>query len=364
MLAENSPKVSIIIPLYNQERYFKACIKSVENQSYNNQEVIIVNDGSTDTSPQMANAWGKRDSRVKVINKKNEGTALARRDGCLNATGDYVLFLDSDDLLVPGAIEKMVDCALKTDVDLVIGLHDKWVGRMSTHGKADRNLPFPYDRIVSQPELFDDYYVNFFSSSSHFPVGMWAKLYRKPVIDKAIQETELFTQDVALMGEDLYFNVKLFPYLKSAYRMNESVYRYRYGGGTFRFNKNMPQVLVLCDKRLELLDQFNYAKGYGPLFSEYVAFVYNHASQLIYFNKADRDGVIGFFKHELASRQLVPRLEAFYEAEKNLSDGHRFLLNRDYEAMYEKAKALGQATYGTIKFKIINTMVRVFDSLS
>ena len=85
---------------------------------------------------------------------------------------------------------------------------------------------------------------------------------------------------------------------------------------------------------------------------------------MIYFNKADRDGVISLFKQELASRQLVPRLEAFYETEKNLSDGHRFLLNRDYEAMYDKAKALGLATYGNMKFKIIKTLVSFFEGIA
>lgn len=106
----SQPLVSILIPLYNQERYFKACIRSVERQTYKNLEIIVVNDGSTDRSPQMAHDWAARDSRVKVIDKQNEGTSYARRDGYLHSTGKYITFVDNDDLLPKDAVELMVDC--------------------------------------------------------------------------------------------------------------------------------------------------------------------------------------------------------------------------------------------------------------
>ena len=93
--------VSVLIPLYNQERYFKACMRSVEAQTYKNLEIIIVNDGSTDRSPQMAKDWATRDSRVLVLDKQNEGLSFARRDGYKIASGEYVVFVDSDDKLVP-----------------------------------------------------------------------------------------------------------------------------------------------------------------------------------------------------------------------------------------------------------------------
>ncbi len=362
-MTSNHPKVSIIVPLYNQERYLNPCLRSICKQSYQNLEIIVVNDGSTDCSLEILLKLAKKDTRIKVIDKKNEGAIQARLDGLKGATGDYVSFVDSDDLLPIHAIDVMAKVAVEKNVDMVMGNHDRIVGPITTHRKVSKGL-FPANRLIMQPELFEKYYVNFFCPGRMFDVGMWAKLYRRDAIERAQQATELFSPEVNLMKEDLFFNMKLFPYLRSAYLIDESVYKYRYGGGTFGFNKNMPQVLTLCDKRLELLDQFNYTKGYAPLFSEYVAFVYNHASQLIYFNKADQDGVISFFKQELASRQLVPRLEAFYETEKNLSDGHRFLLNRDYEAMYEKAKALGQATYGNMKFKIINTLVSFFEGIA
>lgn len=360
----NQPLVSVLIPLYNQEKYFGACMKTLRSQTYKNLEIIIVNDGSTDRSPQMAHDWASRDNRVKVIDKKNEGATFARRDGYLAATGEFVLFLDSDDKMPYRAIESLINGQKHSGADIVMGLYDNMAGSITTHSKVDRPCPFPFEQVVTQPELFEKYYVNFFRTASCFPVNMWGKLYRKSVIDKAFQETELFSPEVNLMGEDLYFNCKLFPYVNSMYRIDETVLKYRYGGGTFGFNKHMPQVLLLCDKRLEQLDKYNYEPGYQPLFEEYVAFVYNHAAQLIYFNKDDKQGVINFMKQELETRQLMPRLQEFFAHKQDLSPSVKMLLDRDYEAMYERARVMGNETFGTLKYRVIKAIVSFFAWLS
>ena len=362
MSERNNPKVSIIVPLYNQERYFGKCIRSICYQTYKNLEIIVVNDGSTDHSLEILQNWSRKDDRIKVIDKINEGVVKAREDAYRLATGDFVAFVDSDDMLTERSMELLTACILENGVDLVMGRFDKLLGGITTKRKADMSFssrPFPCGQIVAQPELFDEYYENFFCSSSMFPVAMWAKLYRKSIIDKALLETELFSDDIPFMGEDLYFNMKLFPYLGSAYMIDESVYKYRFGGGTHGFNKNMPQVLLLCDKRLELLDQSKYTKGYEPLFGEYVAFVYNYASQLIYFKKADKNGVIDFLEQEFAVRKLIPRLEEFYASREQISAGVKCLIDRDYDAMYAKASTLGKNTYGSLKYRVLGCLVKL-----
>lgn len=361
---KTQPLVSILIPLYNQERYFKACMRSVEAQTYKNLEIIVVNDGSTDRSPQMAKDWAARDSRVKVLDKKNEGLSLARCDGYKIASGEYVAFVDSDDKLIPNAIELLMNCAQEYDVDLVMGSYNRFLGSIITRRKCDINCTFPKGRVVAQPELFDEFYVGFFGTGRLFSINVWAKLYRKEVIDKVFQETELFSPDIRFTGEDLYLNLKLFPYLKSMFCIDEPVYMYRHGGGTFGFNKTMPSILLLSDKRLELLDQYNYSKGYGPLYAEYVAFVYNNAAQLIYFKKADKVGVIDFMKQELESRKLIPRLEEFYTSKKEIPSHVRLLLDRNYEGMYDYAYALGKTTYGSLKIRMVKLITEVFEFLA
>lgn len=353
----NQPLVSVLIPLYNQVKYFGACMKSIDQQTYKNLEIVIVNDGSTDNSPQMAHDWAARDPRVKVVDKVNEGLAFARRDGYKVATGKYITFLDSDDTLPPRAIETMVNHALQTGVDLVVGSFDKMIGFFKRHN-ADLNCSFPMNEVVTQPELFDKYYLGFFRNGI-LPVMAWGKLYRKSVVDKAFRETELYSSEIPFMGEDLFYNVNLFPYVNSMCRIRESVYNYRYGGGTYGFIKNYHQLFILSDKRLKLLDRFNYSAGYQPLYADYVACFYFHAAQLIHFKKADKQGVIDFFKDEMAHRELMPGLLSFYRGQQNNGEGVKALLDCDYDAMYAHACNDTKRIFGSWKYRLSELLVNL-----
>ena len=359
---QTAPKVSILIPLYNQERYFKDCMRSVESQTYKNLEIIIVNDGSKDRSPQMARDWAARDSRVRVIDKQNEGLAYARRDGLLAATGDYVSFLDSDDMLMPNAIETMLSPMLEKDVDLVLGLFDKKLGFYKRR-KADKDYKFPFNEVVSQPELFDKYYIGFFRNDV-FPASACAKLYRKSILDKAYKDTDLYSEEIRFMGEDQYFNLKLFPYLRSMYRIDETVYIYRFGGGTFGYNKYFPQVFNSSDKRLKLLDQFHYDQGYQPLFAEYVACLYFHASRLITCKVTDKEGIKDYFRDEIEHRELMPRLLEYYTEHGAPDKRTQSLLDRDYEGMYDSACDINRQRFGSLKGKIRRRIIRLMVRLS
>ena len=249
-------------------------------------------------------------------------------------------------------------------VDLVIGMYDNLVGCITTHHKADKCCLFPCGRVVSQPELFDKYYVNFFGSTRLFPINAWGKLYRKGVLDKASRETELFSPNIPFMGEDLYFNMKLFPYLDSMYRIDESVYNYRYGGGTYGFNKNFPQLFILSDKRLHLLDEHSYTEGYKPLYEEYVACLYYHASQMIHYKKTRKEDVIGFLRNEIKNRELMPRLVDFYSQNGGQSEAVRLLCSGDYEAMFDYAKKDAERMFCSYKYRLFEFIVKLFTRLS
>ena len=90
-------KISVIIPVYNTEKYLKECIESVLAQTYTDLEILLINDGATDSSPQICEAYEKQDDRIKVIHKENGGLSDTRNVGIDQCSGDYVLFLDSDD---------------------------------------------------------------------------------------------------------------------------------------------------------------------------------------------------------------------------------------------------------------------------
>ncbi len=113
------PLVSIIIPVYNVEKYLSECIDSVINQTYNNLEIILIDDGSTDSSGNICDKYSIIDNRINVIHKINGGLSNARNDGFLNAQGDYVYFLDSDDFIEITAVENLVKNILENNSDVV-----------------------------------------------------------------------------------------------------------------------------------------------------------------------------------------------------------------------------------------------------
>lgn len=118
---KKSLKVSIIIPVYKTEEFLHRCVKSAVNQTYKNIEILLVDDGSPDSCPQMCDEWAKRDNRIKVIHKINGGLSSVRNVGVKVAEGDFVMHLDSDDWLELDAIDKLVKEQIRTDADVVWG---------------------------------------------------------------------------------------------------------------------------------------------------------------------------------------------------------------------------------------------------
>lgn len=120
MLNHETIKFSIIIPVYNAEKYLYECIESVLSQTYKNFELLLINDGSTDNSGNICDYYSKLDSRVKVIHQENQGRVLARREGIENAIGDYLLFLDSDDYWDVDLLESIFQCIREFNCDMII----------------------------------------------------------------------------------------------------------------------------------------------------------------------------------------------------------------------------------------------------
>jgi len=112
--------VSVVVPIYNVEQYLEKCVESICRQTYENLEIILVNDGSPDQCGQMCEEYAKMDNRIKVIHKKNGGLSDARNSGVKLATGKYLLFVDSDDYIAKDLVEKTVTVAEKNNCDMVL----------------------------------------------------------------------------------------------------------------------------------------------------------------------------------------------------------------------------------------------------
>lgn len=114
----NNPKVSIIMPVYNVEKYLKKCLNSLINQTLDDIEIICVNDGSTDNSDKILQEFAQKDSRIKILTQSNKGQSVARNLAIENANGEYLGFVDSDDWVDLDYFEKLYNIAIKYDCDI------------------------------------------------------------------------------------------------------------------------------------------------------------------------------------------------------------------------------------------------------
>lgn len=118
---DTSEKVSVIIPVYNDEKYLKQCVESILTQTYTNLEIILVDDGSTDHTPEICEEYREKYDQIRVLHKKNGGVGSSRNAGLALATGEYVLFVDNDDWLEKHHIEELYKLAKENNADIAAG---------------------------------------------------------------------------------------------------------------------------------------------------------------------------------------------------------------------------------------------------
>lgn len=164
------PKVSIIVPVFNGDKFLDRCLSSIVEQAYKNIEVIIINDGSTDNTKTICEAYSQKESRIKVIHKKNEGVSIARNLGLDLVTGAYVYFVDADDYVLPNGIEKLVNKATKNLADLVVAEY---------YVAYDTNKTKVSPLIIKNPNGF---LCSILSGKNHS--ALWNKLFSKRLFDE------------------------------------------------------------------------------------------------------------------------------------------------------------------------------------
>ena len=135
-----NPKVSIIVPIYNTAKYLPKCLNSITNQTHQNLEIILVDDGSTDNSGQIADSYASKDRRIKVIHQKNAGQSTARNNGLKRASGKYISFIDSDDQIDSHFIEKLLSAYNHNTSISVCGIHYKRLHQKTTENVYINNL--------------------------------------------------------------------------------------------------------------------------------------------------------------------------------------------------------------------------------
>lgn len=221
------PLISVIVPVFGVEAYLPKCLDSIIHQSYSNLEIVLVDDGSTDSCPQICDDYAKRDSRVRVIHKEHGGLSSARNAGLDVANGDFIAFADSDDWLELDMYEQMMTAAVENRADLVTCDVNKWMfGRNRYHTISGNTGKWTI--IEDNDELFC--HIIILNPILSFVV--WNKLFRRSIIG----DTRF---KVGQCYEDVYFDRIVLMRVRKCVSIDKALYNYlvaRPGSTIFSFN--------------------------------------------------------------------------------------------------------------------------------
>lgn len=262
-------KVSVIIPIYKiKESYLKKCIQSIIEQSYQNIEIILVDDGSPDRCGVICDEFAELDDRIIVLHQENQGVSAARNNGILSANGRWICFVDADDWMNSDTVERAVAIAKKEKVELVV-----W--NMCCH--SEKNVwikkSYPQNLVVRDQETLEQINLNLFRTISFYNneikipalASPWCHLYERNII---VNNHLIFDTSLE-QGEDKLFNYAYHRCIESLAYLNEPMYHYRvYSESTTRkfFSGNVDTSIRVLKKYYDLepriANDFCYANAY------------------------------------------------------------------------------------------------------
>ena len=226
------PKISVIVPIYNVERYLSECINSILRQTFSDFECILINDGSTDTCGEICNNYQKIDNRIKIIHQSNKGVSAARNMGLNIAKGEYITFIDSDDIIHHSYLYYLYNTAKKYNTDLVQCFYTQFTKNKPTDQDIDIR-----DKIytLSGYEAILKHYRN-----ADFSFMVWDKLYSRRLVGKLRFPEQL-------RNEDEFFNNHILLECEKIIQIPQSLYYYRVH--QISFSKK-----IFSEQNLDILD--------------------------------------------------------------------------------------------------------------
>lgn len=226
---DTNEKVSVIIPVYNDEKYLKQCVESVLTQTYTNLEIILVDDGSTDHTPEICEEYREKYDQIRVLHKKNGGVGSSRNAGLALATGEYILFIDNDDWLEKHHIEELYKLAKENNADIAAGNFNIFYEDTSTFSYWLNDDTY-FKKVYSIKEWFSlQYRTDFYNMSVVFTVP-WDKLYKRSLFKNIVYpedapvEDDLTTWKVYLLANKIaYENKAIYTHRKIKSSVTASV---------------------------------------------------------------------------------------------------------------------------------------------
>lgn len=307
------PKISVIVPAYNIELYIGKCIDTLANQTLDDLEIIIINDGSTDRTEDVIKKKIEKysDKNIVLFNKENGGQSDARNYGIKNATGDYITFVDGDDYVEPDMFEQMYKKVLEYPYDIVM---------------CDVSCRYPNKSLEIKSGMTDDKKSMGLQDRKEIILSSYAVVWNKIYKKELITEDKFFVKD--LWYEDVLFIYKLFPYINSVGVVNKKLYNYvqRQNSITYTYNDKLYDVTKVLNELIQYYDKQGLKHDYDDIL-EFVYIRYMYATFIKRLAKSKdkrrfRDGVNFAIKHV---NEMYPKYK------KN-----KFLSNKSIKNFYLK----------------------------
>lgn len=251
--------LSVIVPVYNVEKYLNKCIESLINQTFTDFELILVNDGSTDNSGVICNLYQLKDSRIKVINKKNGGLSSARNIGLEIAKGEYICFIDSDDWVRLDMFEIMLNSIIESNCDMAICEFEKYYEGQKVSAEVEVNNSYS---IVNKNDLINQMYTD----KRVLLTVSWNKVYKKSIFSYDLLTKQPIKFPLGKIHEDEYTTYKLINNCNRICLVNNKLYYYRQNPNSImgrKFNINRLDILGAIKERIEYAKLINNIEFYN-----------------------------------------------------------------------------------------------------
>lgn len=299
-------KVSLIVPVYNAEEFLPDCLNYIVSQTYSNLEIILINDGSKDNSLKILNSFAEKDSRVKVFNNENHGVSYTRNFGVENCTGDYVAFVDSDDIIAENYIEVLVDLLEKNNADMSVCSYTCFTKEQPIFLNSDNNKIFTKDLETA-----------FYTVTMG---GIAGKLYKKNII----LDNKLKVDESIFVCEDLLFNIQYVAFCKSLAFNASKLYGYRQRENSAVHNTASTKWFTILKTHKYLFNNYSGNSAYKYIVFYYLKFLYE-AKYIIKTKKIKPDFEIDIWG-EIKIAQKQRRLLTFKERIKLFICNHFFFV--------------------------------------
>lgn len=267
-----NPKVSVIVPTYNVELYIEKCLDTIINQTLEDIEIIVINDGSTDRTEQIVNKFAKKDNRVKLVNQINCGVSSARNNGLNLAKGDYIVFIDPDDYIDKDMLKKMYLMAQEFKCEVIqcnYTINNQGVYKEVNHNIKENKLLQDYEIVK---------YIKMGLIDGSLTTYVWDKMYKRSFLQ---QNNLKFREDLS-MFEDWHFIMDTVCYLNKFVLISENLYYYRIVKNSLcrHYISNYEELLIdLQLRKINYIENWNLDKE--PYKSKYIISLYDDIIKLI-----------------------------------------------------------------------------------